>query len=262
MISVSMSARGSYRPSHTYIDEICIPASFQLADGALPFAYGDVLRSSRALFNPRIEQFVNRVIDKCCSGELSTIIGNSKVVTCSSFPLLDERFDYCKKQICINEEVDLLICPSLKELNGLSFEYQGKSYIMIGYRVLSELNDNEILFLLGHELGHVVIGHLNYHMVCGLIKTKRMFSFPFGSMIIDEIMEEYNAWRRDSEYTADRAGLICCGSIDGVNSLIVKTVHTNHCELESIEDISSHPRLTNRLEQLKLFQLIIQNNHL
>lgn len=262
MNSVSKSASGSYRPSHTYIDEICIPASFQLADGTLPFAYGDVLRSSKALFSPRIEQFVNRVIDKCCSGELSTIIGISKVVTSSSFPLLYESFDYCKKKICINEEVELLICPILMDINGLSFESQGKSYIMIGRGVLSKLNDSEILFLLGHELGHVVIGHLNYHIVRGVIKSKRLFSFPFGSMISDEIVEEYNAWRRDSEFTADRAGLICCGSIDSVDSLIVKTMHTNHCELESIEDFSSHPRLTNRLEQLKIFQILIQKNHL
>ena len=262
MNSVSKSASGSYRPSHTYIDEICIPASFQLADGTLPFAYGDVLRSSKALFSPRIEQFVNRVIDKCCSGELSTIIGISKVVTSSSFPLLYESFDYCKKKICINENVELLICPILKEINGLSFELHGKMYIMVGRRVLSELNDNEILFLLGHELGHVVIGHLNYHIVRGLIKSKHLFSFPFGSIINDKILEEYNVWCRDSEYTTDRAGLICCGRIDAVTSLIEKIGPANQCELESIGDFSSHPRLTNRLEQLMLFQKIIHNNHL
>ena len=156
----------------------------------------------------------------------------------------------------------MLICPILKEINGLSFELHGKMYIMVGRRVLSELNDNEILFLLGHELGHVVIGHLNYHIVRGLIKSKHLFSFPFGSIINDKILEEYNVWCRDSEYTTDRAGLICCGRIDAVTSLIEKIGPANQCELESIGDFSSHPRLTNRLEQLMLFQKIIHNNHL
>ncbi len=257
-----MNAKGTYCPSLIHLDEICIPASFQLVDGKLPFAYGDIKRDSSILFNSQIEQLVNQLILRNCLGELSSVVNSSKAVNCGSFPVLYNQLNYCIDKICINEKIELLICPELKDINGFSFELQGIAYVMIGFRVLSELTLDEFRFLLGHELGHVVIGHLNYHMVCGLIKSRHLSSFPFGTTISNKIEDEYNRWCQDSEYTADRAGLICCGNIDVVSSLIEKICYTKQGGLASKGLFSSHPQTPNRMEQLRLFQRIIHNKHI
>lgn len=81
---------------------------------------------------------------------------------------------------------------------------------------LYEESPEELRFVIGHELGHIKAGHIRTHFV------GRMF---IGSMLGDEaakasFKEEFFAalsihtllhWYRESEYSADRAGLLCIG---------------------------------------------------
>jgi len=81
--------------------------------------------------------------------------------------------------------------------------------------------EGEMMFTLGHELGHLACGHKPYHM---LLET---FYMPFvndaafkawASIIKLPLME----WYRISDYTADRMGLLCCQDINAAISTMVK----------------------------------------
>ena len=81
--------------------------------------------------------------------------------------------------------------------------------------------DDEMMFVLGHELGHMVCGHKPYHM---LLET---FYMPFvndaafkawASIIKLPLME----WYRISDYTADRMGLLCCQDINAAITTMIK----------------------------------------
>ena len=81
--------------------------------------------------------------------------------------------------------------------------------------------DDEMMFVLGHELGHMACGHKPYHM---LLET---FYMPFvndaafkawASIIILPLME----WYRISDYTADRMGLLCCQDINAALTTMIK----------------------------------------
>lgn len=81
--------------------------------------------------------------------------------------------------------------------------------------------DEEMMFVLGHELGHMVCGHKPYHM---LLET---FYMPFvndaafkawASIIKLPLME----WYRISDYTADRMGLLCCQDINAAITTMIK----------------------------------------
>jgi len=81
--------------------------------------------------------------------------------------------------------------------------------------------DDEMMFVLGHELGHMACGHKPYHM---LLET---FYMPFvndaafkawASIIKLPLME----WYRISDYTADRMGLLCCQDINAALSTMIK----------------------------------------
>lgn len=81
--------------------------------------------------------------------------------------------------------------------------------------------DDEMMFVLGHELGHMACGHKPYHM---LLET---FYMPFvndaafkawASIIKLPLME----WYRISDYTADRMGLLCCQDINAAITTMIK----------------------------------------
>ena len=81
--------------------------------------------------------------------------------------------------------------------------------------------DEEMMFVLGHELGHMACGHKPYHM---LLET---FYMPFvndaafkawASIIKLPLME----WYRISDYTADRMGLLCCQDINAAITTMIK----------------------------------------
>ena len=81
-------------------------------------------------------------------------------------------------------------------------------------------DENEMLFVLGHELGHQAAGHKPYHM---LLET---FYMPFindafaawATIVKLPLLE----WYRISDYTADRIGLLCCQDINAVLSTMIK----------------------------------------
>ena len=82
-------------------------------------------------------------------------------------------------------------------------------------------SDDEMMFVLGHELGHMACGHKPYHM---LLET---FYMPFvndaafkawASIIKLPLME----WYRISDYTADRMGLLCCQDINAAITTMIK----------------------------------------
>ena len=84
-----------------------------------------------------------------------------------------------------------------------------------------EFTDEEMMFVLGHELGHMACGHKPYHM---LLET---FYMPFvndaafkawASIIKLPLME----WYRMSDYTADRMGLLCCQDINAAITTMIK----------------------------------------
>ncbi|HKW45302.1 MAG TPA: M48 family metalloprotease [Candidatus Eremiobacteraceae bacterium] len=80
----------------------------------------------------------------------------------------------------------------------------GEPYsIVISSTWLPYLDDQELSFLIGRELGHIAAGHSR---ITSLFTASGREN-PFISIV-------FGAWLRRTEYTADRVGLLCCGSID------------------------------------------------
>ena len=65
------------------------------------------------------------------------------------------------------------------------------------------------MFVIGHELGHVKSNHMLYHMMAQVINLI-IDSIPFGTIAAAPLQYALYYWDRMSEFTADRAGLLCC----------------------------------------------------
>lgn len=75
--------------------------------------------------------------------------------------------------------------------------------IVISAQFVEHFADDELRFLVGRELGHIASGHTRYtSLLSSNGRENGVIAVAFG------------AWLRKIDYTADRVGLLCCGSLD------------------------------------------------
>ncbi len=75
--------------------------------------------------------------------------------------------------------------------------------IVISAQYVEHFQTDELSFLIGRELGHIASGHTRYtSLLSSNGRENGVIAIAFG------------AWLRKIDYTADRIGLLCCGSLD------------------------------------------------
>lgn len=95
-----------------------------------------------------------------------------------------------------------------------------KPRIILQSGTVDLLNNDEMFFMLGHELGHIKCGHKTYHMF-----TEAMY-MPIANSDMNILMSLIKMpllnWYRLSDFSADRMGLLCCQDIDVALRTMIK----------------------------------------
>ncbi len=84
------------------------------------------------------------------------------------------------------------------------------------------LDNDEIRFLLGHEIGHIMAGHKPFHNVLITLYTPLMKMVPNAEIWLSVLRPLLLQWYRTSDYTADRAGLLACQDINIAFKTMIK----------------------------------------
>ncbi|HEY0613393.1 MAG TPA: M48 family metalloprotease [Candidatus Elarobacter sp.] len=133
--------------------------------------------------------------------------------------------------------------------------------VVISAQYVEHYRDDELRFLIGRELGHIASGHTRFtSLLSSNGRENGIIAIAFG------------AWLRKIDYTADRVGLLCCGSLDAaMRSIAVSVFHSLgrkidlgsfaeqlkelHAEpsLRMAEWTASTPYATNRIAALHRF---------
>lgn len=90
---------------------------------------------------------------------------------------------------------------------------------------LVNLHDaEELRFVIGHELGHILSGHAVYRtMLLWLIQlASRVAWMPIGAIGLRAIIWGLEEWFRKSELSCDRAGLLACQDADAAKRALMK----------------------------------------
>ena len=99
-------------------------------------------------------------------------------------------------------------------LNAITFGSDEEPYIAISPLLLNVMDLEQLKFIIGHECGHIAMGHLLYHSVVSLA-TAFSTAIPIIGPIVNKVgILPLKAWSRRSEISADRAGLLCCNSCE------------------------------------------------
>lgn len=83
-----------------------------------------------------------------------------------------------------------------------------KPFIVLNSGSLRLLDRDEVTYLLGHELGHILSGHVLYRTMIVLLMQLATMGFPVIGLAARVVLVALLEWQRKSELSADRAGLL------------------------------------------------------
>jgi Zn-dependent protease with chaperone function len=133
--------------------------------------------------------------------------GSNLKVTKESYPKIYEYLEYACQILDIKQIPDLYIQWGYN-INACTVGSENP-IIVLNSGLIDLCDDDEILFVIGHECGHIKSNHMLYHMMAQVINMC-IDMIPFGSIAASPIQFALYYWDRMSEFTADRAGLLCC----------------------------------------------------
>jgi Zn-dependent protease with chaperone function len=139
---------------------------------------------------------------------------------------------------------------------------QSKPFIVL-YSGLVELMDpEEVRWVIGHELGHVLSGHATYRtMLFYLIGlAQRLALFPIAWIGLRGVIWALEEWYRKSELSSDRAGLLATQDVEAARRALMKLAGGRHLAQFSHDEFHKQAREYDavpdiRESLLKLLQL-------
>ncbi len=105
-----------------------------------------------------------------------------------------------------------------------------KPFIVITSGLVELMDEDEIRFVIGHELGHVLSGHSVYRtMLFALISLAARFAVvPIAWIGLKAVIWGLEEWYRKSELSCDRAGLLASQDVPASRRALMKTAGGAH----------------------------------
>jgi len=137
-----------------------------------------------------------------------------------------------------------------------------KPFIVITTGMVDLMDEEEIRFIIGHEIGHVLSGHSVYRtMLFHLVNlAARLALVPFAWLGLKAVIWGLEEWYRKSELSCDRAGLLAGQDVPAARRALMKTAGgpqlaelSHDAFLEQAREYDAVPDLRESL--IKLLQL-------
>lgn len=151
-------------------------------------------------------------------------LGSSLKLTPGTFPEVWDTFEIA----C--QTLDFKPRPQLYVLRELGFDCVTcgiqNTIIVIGTECLDKLTPEELLFVLGREIGHIQSNHVLYQEIGQvlpvLMDAMSAATFGLSGLLSAGLQLALVEWLQTAEYTADRAGLLACQDFTAAMTAMVK----------------------------------------
>lgn len=229
----------------------------------IPFAYPCANYMETILSIPRVKSTLESIVNEYYGHQIENIKKEGVLVTSTTYPHLYNTIKECCNCLNIAQQPEIILTKRLQGINALSVGTDTKPMILLSMKSAICLPEGELKFLIGHELGHIIQKNMICHTVSGLLLNLKQKSEILGTMIADLIEMPLKEWCRCNEYTADRAGLLCCKDMSHVYSLMerVKRYERKSMAPRLMELYKDHPFIDNRLKMLTKYELEVTNRN-
>ena len=165
------------------------------------------------------------------------------------------------------EPVQVFVAPS-DTLNAYTFGLLPPKVLVLHSALLQVMDQDHLRFILGHELGHVRLGHTWLNSLVG-----GMAGIPSPFLGSTLLAMAFLWWNRACEFSADRAGLLACGNPHKAVGALVRLAagteaHTqsdlqrvyrlldaedDHILSNLSETLTTHPMMIRRINALRRY---------
>jgi len=146
-----------------------------------------------------------------------TLMHRAYPVSRSSLPQIYRLIKECETRLRPGP-IQAFVTPNA-QLNAYTFGLEDPKVIVMYSSLFEVMDDDEMRFIIGHELGHVALGHTWLNSLVG-----GMAGVPSTSMASMLMAMALLWWNRTCEMSADRAGLLVCGKPEKAITSLVKLV--------------------------------------
>ncbi len=193
-----------------------------------------------------------------------SLIYNAQRVDLSKPQPLSELIRMCQNRLKPGS-LDVFIVRE-NQLNAYTFGVDSPKAIVVYSPMFQLMDAEELMFVLGHEMGHISLGHTWLNTILGGLAG---IPAPYGAAVILAMV--FRSWNRACEYSADRAGMLACRNPEKAVSALLKLVSGDinltddeknqwirlldrqddslSGQLEEL--VSSHPMIIKRISQIK-----------
>jgi Zn-dependent protease with chaperone function len=156
--------------------------------------FDTVLKAVSGMFNERAFRLV--------------FLGSAVRVDERQFPTLHHQLLDVARVLDVKEIPELYVVAN-PMLNAVTVG-MNKPFIVLDSGLVDLLDEDELRYVIAHELGHAISGHAVYQTLLQrlLQLTGVLNSLPLGALGVRAIVAALYEWSRKAELSADRAGLL------------------------------------------------------
>lgn len=185
------------------------------------YAHPVDLQIIKILDNGVVNSVFKQLVEMMADSVYGSVIASGVMIHKKAYPEINILVDECVEKLNIKRPY-VIISSAISELNAMAFGSDEEPYIALSPLMVKTMNPQQLKFVIGHECGHVAMGHMVYHSVVS-ISTAFAQSVPLLGPVMNMVGGlPLKAWSRRSEISADRAGLICCGDCDTAQRALVQ----------------------------------------
>lgn len=146
--------------------------------------------------------------------------GNAIEVTENTTPRVHRLKKLAEERLCLNMEVPMFITLEW----GYNAFAAGVDHpiIVLNSGLVENFSDDELLSIIGHEMGHIKSKHMLYHWMANNMSRWMFNNGVISGVALLALLVALNEWQRKSELTADRAGVIASNNRDASISGMMK----------------------------------------
>lgn len=228
-------------------------------------------RTTRSAFHKgrAVEYAVSHTVRLLRTVGKSELLGSTVKVGPQQFPRIHALAQECADTLGI--EVPTVYIRNNPTLNAFTYGTNDDAFILIHSALVDHLTDDELMSVIGHECGHIHNDHVVYLTTLHYLRVMAQRFVPIW--VMQPALYALSAWSRRAEVTCDRAGLLCCKSLETSTTALAKlalgsTKLYEELNLEAFleqyeegqnsvgkftEATASHPWLPKRIKALRKF---------